>query len=190
MRLVDFGCGTGRFVRFFGERGCAVLGTEITPSMIAEAEAEGIPAGCRLCLTDGTSIPTPDASVDMIWCCAVLRYSLLVADPVYDRIAVEMFRALRPGGWVVNVQIYVEQPPGTFLMDFERAGFVTREVRILQRHGGRLERLLSHRLWPLACIPWTARLCARLRYRLDRPDRSVPGLRDYVFVWQKPPCEG
>src|SRR5688500_5612876 len=44
-RVVDFGCGTGRFVRFFQARGYSVLGTEITPEMIAEAHRFGVPEG-------------------------------------------------------------------------------------------------------------------------------------------------
>src|SRR5918992_1109614 len=35
--LLDFGCGTGRFVRFFGARGFSVIGTEITDGMLSAA---------------------------------------------------------------------------------------------------------------------------------------------------------
>lgn len=116
--VLDFGCGAGRFVRFFGQRGWKVFGTEITPEMIEVTKQQDIPKDCHLYLTNGISIPLPDASVDVVWCCAVLRYSLLVKDPVYDKIAKEMFRVLRPNGWVVNVEMYVEQQPVIFTKDF------------------------------------------------------------------------
>src|SRR5712692_8429302 len=41
--LVDFGCGTGRFVRFFGQRGYSVIGTEITAEMLREARRLSLP---------------------------------------------------------------------------------------------------------------------------------------------------
>jgi SAM-dependent methyltransferase len=183
---VDFGCGSGRFIRYFAKRGWNVIGTEITPEMIEAAERDGIPPNCHLCLTDGVLIPLRDDSVDVVWCCSVLRYSLLVADPVYDKIAAEMFRVLRPGGLVCNVEMYVDQVPEVFVKDFELAGFVTADMRVIQRDRAPLERLFAHRRWPIAWISWMAGRCAHLRYSFDHPKRQVPGLRDYLFVWEKP----
>ncbi len=37
-KIVDFGCGTGRFARYFAEKGYRVIGTEITPEMIEQAQ--------------------------------------------------------------------------------------------------------------------------------------------------------
>jgi ubiquinone/menaquinone biosynthesis C-methylase UbiE len=184
--LVDFGCGTGRFVRFFGQRGYSVIGTEITPEMLTEAERLGLSKGSKLLHTDGVHIPVPDGSVDNVWVCGVLRMSLFVADPVYDKIAEEMYRVLKPGGLVINLEMYVDTPPDVFTKDFENAGFVTADIRVLQRYVGRPERFFQWPRLPLWCVDIGGRLSAALRYRFDDPRRPYPGLRDYLFVWRKP----
>lgn len=184
--IIDFGCGTGRFTTFFALRQRRVLGTEVTPEMLEQAKKECTKASCEFALTDGVSLPCASASVDGIWCCSVLRYSLFVPNPAYDRIAKEMYRVLRPGACVVNCEMYVDVPPGIFLRGFEDAGFQTRNVDVLQRYGGRIERLLSHRFIPDGWITRSAFLSAFARSRVDNPGRQVSGLRDYLFVWQKP----
>jgi len=164
-----------------------VLGTEITPEMLEQAKKKQCTeAFCEFALTDGVSLPCASASVDGIWCCAVLRYSLFVSNPAYDRIAKEMYRVLRPGACVVNCEMYVDVPPEIFLHGFEDAGFETRNVYVLQRYGGRIERMLSHRLVPDRWITRSAFLSAFVRSHVDNPGRQLRGLRDYLFVWQKP----
>src|SRR5215831_8422405 len=68
-RLLDFGCGNGRFLRYFGRRGYRVIGTEITAEMLEEARRIGLPHGAEVHITDGVHIPIPDGSVDLIWAC-------------------------------------------------------------------------------------------------------------------------
>jgi SAM-dependent methyltransferase len=184
--IIDFGCGTGRFTTFFASRQRRVLGTEVTPEMLEQAKKECTGNSCEFALTDGVSLPCASASVDGIWCCAVLRYALFVPNPAYERIAKEMHRALRPGAYVVNCEMYVDVPAGIFLQGFEDAGFETRKIIVLQRYGGRVERVLSHRLIPERWITRSASLAAFARAHLDSPGRNTPGLRDFLFVWQKP----
>jgi ubiquinone/menaquinone biosynthesis C-methylase UbiE len=186
--LIDFGCGTGRFLRYFSKKGFLVIGTEITKEMLTAAKKFGVLPRSALVMTDGLSLPFQTACADIIWCCGVLRYSLLVPNPVYRDLAQEMYRVLKPGGLVINVEMYVDQPPATFTKDFEEVGFKTEKERILQRYGEwpekiilRLGRHLGKRF-----IATGAALCARARYRLDNPNRPVSGLRDYFFVWSKP----
>lgn len=213
--LLDFGCGTGRMLRFFAARGWSVIGTEITAEMLEAARQFGLPEGAQLYQTDGIGIPLPDESVDIIWVCGVLKYSLFepgavcrggsgqssarapgdteasVVDgtpfvPVYRDIAKEMYRVLKPGGWVANDEVVVDAPPDVFTRDFEEVGFVTRNVRVLQRHYGRLDVLMQSPRLPHWCVSLGARLCAASRYRFDDPRRVTPGLRDYLFIWHKP----
>src|SRR5262245_33012720 len=117
--LLDFGCGTGRMVRFFGMKGWSVFGTEVSPEMLTEAQRIGIQKNAVLALTDGISIPLRSASVDLVWICGVLKYSLFPPGsscrggsgvltnkfyaPSYRAIAGEMYRVLKPGGLTVNV---------------------------------------------------------------------------------------
>ncbi len=161
-----------------------MIGTEVTGEMLEQARQLGLPAGCTIVLTDGIRIPLADASVDMVWCCAVLRYSLLVAEPVCGAIAREMYRVLKPGGLVINLEMYVDCPPETFCRPFEDAGFATRDVRILQRHDSRIECIVQQYA-PRVAISIGGTVSAALRFHLDRANRAVPGLRDYLFVWSK-----
>jgi ubiquinone/menaquinone biosynthesis C-methylase UbiE len=184
--IVDFGCGTGRFLRFFAPHCRSVTGTEVTPEMVEKAASLGLPSNCRVTLTDGVQIPVAPESIDLIWVCAVLRYSLNVPDPVYDRIAREMHRVLKPGGRVVNVEMYVDQPTTEFTRDFELAGFRTAARRIVNRHGGRVQRFLQSRRFPAQLLPAAARLVAMGHYHFDAVDCNRPGLRDYLFIWEKP----
>ena len=145
--LLDFGCGTGRMLRFFAARGWSVIGTEITWQMLMEARRFGLPPSTAVLLTDGVAIPLSDASVDIIWVCGVLKYTLFAPGavcrggsrnatdassagdapfmPVYYEVAREMYRVLKPGGCVVNNEVYVDAEPEAFTRDFERNGFVT-----------------------------------------------------------------
>lgn len=184
--IIDFGCGTGRFTAFFASRQRRVLATEVTPEMLEQAKKECTEGSCEFTLTDGISLPCAATSVDGIWICSVLRYSLFVSNPVYDKIAKEMYRVLRPGAYVVNCEMYVDVPPEVFLQGFEEAGFETCKVVVLQRYGGRLERVLSHSLIPERWVTRSAALSAFARAHLDRPRRKKAGLRDYLFIWQKP----
>ena len=184
--IIDFGCGTGRFTKFFASHHREVLATEVTAEMLGRAQKECVDHPCEFVLTDGISLPSASASVDGIWCCGVLRYSLFVPDPAYPEIAKEMYRVLRPGAYVLNFEMYVDVPPDIFLEGFEDAGFKTRNISVLHRYGGRLERALSHRLIPERWITYSASVSAFIRYHLDNPECYVHGLRDYLFVWQKP----
>ena len=184
--IIDFGCGIGRFSKFFASRQYRVLATDITFEMIARAkvECQGKPVEFRL--TNGIDIPVASGSIGGIWCCGVLRYSLFVTNPAYDAIAREMLRVLRPGGYVVNCEMYVDAEPDVFNEGFEAAGFETRGTQVLHRYGSRLERLTLHRFFPGMCVTVLGRISASWYAQIHNARCNVPGLRDYLFVWQKP----
>ena len=132
----------------------------MTPEMIAAAKRFGVPEGTRLHTTDGIHIPEPNESFDAIWCCGVLRYSLFVEDPVYDQIAREMFRVLRPGGRAMVLEMYVDTPPEVFITDFRKTGFLLQDTRTIQRHDDRLELRCQDRLFPVPLVALAGRLTA------------------------------
>jgi ubiquinone/menaquinone biosynthesis C-methylase UbiE len=214
--LLDFGCGTGRMVRFFGKNGCDVLGLDVTIEMLRHAKKHGLPSTAWLSHFDGVSIPAKDQSIDIVWVCGVLKYTLFpptakcrhgnlevgkttaasvngtannVFVPTYFEVAREMYRVLKPGGIVANNEMWVDAQPDVFTRDFESAGFVTEQSAILRRYTGRLEKITEfHKSFRLA--PWLvlsmARTCANLRFLWDNPSRAGNDFRDYLFIWRKP----
>ena len=207
--VLDFGCGTGRIVRFFGSQGLKVIGVDVTPEMLVAARRFGLPPQSTLAQVDGISIPLGNESVDLIWVCGVLKYSLfkpgspcrvaggVLPDaaaiesfvPVYADIAREMYRVLKPGGMVTNVEMWVNAEPSVFTRDFEAARFVTKRVAVLRRYRGWMERVLEwrgHYRLPAWSVIAAGQLCARVRYLFDRPERPALDFRDYLFIWSKP----
>lgn len=208
--VVDFGCGTGRMIRFFEKHGCNVLGLDITEAMVEAARKIGLPSNSSASHFNGLAIPKENESVDSVWVCAVLKYTLFPPGskcvhgmlpatepgcpfkPTFAEIAREMFRVLKPGGLVVQYEMYVDADPDVFTYEFENAGFRIEEIKVLRRDKGRLERFCE---WgdsfalPGSLTLFLGRSCAKLRYLFDAPERKRGDFRDYYFVWRKPaPC--
>jgi ubiquinone/menaquinone biosynthesis C-methylase UbiE len=184
--ILDFGCGTGRFLRFFAEKNLKVIGTDITFDMLAEAKRIGLPRDASALQTDGVSLPFSDGSIDAIWCCGVLRYTLFVSPEVYEQIAREMYRVLRPTGEVINVEMYVDLPPQHFTRAFERAGFDTADIRLLKRYEGLIENCLKSQRWPRAFVKAAGQTWGALHYWFANPHAKTSGFCDYLFRWAKP----
>jgi SAM-dependent methyltransferase len=185
--IIDFGCGNGRFSRYFSSKGRHVLGTEITWEMVRDAKTQPATGRCEFMITDGICIPVKDASVAGIWCCGVLRYSLLVPNPCYSEIAREMLRVLRPGAYICNIEAYVDNPPELFTAGFEEAGFQTQQVRVLNRYNQFFMKwFVKNPYIPRRWLSPAGAAVGRWHSIFDNPNRSIGGLRDYLFVWQKP----
>ena len=91
-RVLDLGCGAGRFVAVLREAGCDAVGAEVAEAALERARENAPGADLRLIEPDG-SIPLEHGSVDLVWCSEVLEH---VADAM--QLLHEARLVLRPGG--------------------------------------------------------------------------------------------
>lgn len=103
-RLVDIGCGTGRFLGFVKANHAAVeaIGLDLSPHYVRQARRALLPwPDVRLGHGQAEALPLADASVDVV-ACIFLFHELPRA--IRARAAAEMARVLRPGGRVLFVE--------------------------------------------------------------------------------------
>lgn len=104
-RVLDVGCGVGRWSRRLATRGAHVTGVDLSPTMIEEARrrttAAGLGERCRF-LTGNVTALDLGASFDAILTVTVLQHVLDADD---WRRAIRALRAhLRPGGLLVALE--------------------------------------------------------------------------------------
>lgn len=82
MRVLDVGCGVGRWSRLLASRGASVTGVDLSPTMIAEAErraaAGGLAARCRFLVQDSAVLDV-GGSYDLILCVTMLQHIVEIA---------------------------------------------------------------------------------------------------------------
>ena len=94
-RVLDLGCGAGRFVAALRDAGADPVGVEVAEAALTRARAVAPGADLRLLEPDG-SIPLDHGAVDLVWCSEVLEH---VADGAH--LLQEARRVLRPGGRIL-----------------------------------------------------------------------------------------
>jgi len=94
-RLLEIGCGTGHWSRFFAAAGYCVTAVDVSPEMITAAREHG-DTRCRFEVADACNLPFPDGAFDVSAAVATLEF-------VRDRHAAvaEMLRCTRAGGTVI-----------------------------------------------------------------------------------------
>jgi ubiquinone/menaquinone biosynthesis C-methylase UbiE len=185
--VVDFGCGIGHHTHAIYLRAGKTMGVDVTQGMIQRARASFGHLPILFEQIDGIHLPVESNSVALIWISGVLRYSLLVPNPKHREIVNEFFRVLKPGGWVYNFEMYVDQPSAAFSKDFLEGGFslLSAPVVHLQRSKfdqiatGKYRRLFLRKWWADFSIWWT-------KSTVKEPRLDVNILRDYFFEYRKP----
>jgi SAM-dependent methyltransferase len=89
-RVLDVGCGNGRFLSELQARGITAVGVEIDKQRAESCRSRGFDAHCA----KAEELPFPDASFDGVLCNSVLPYTEEI------RTIQEWNRVLRPGGEV------------------------------------------------------------------------------------------
>jgi 2-polyprenyl-3-methyl-5-hydroxy-6-metoxy-1,4-benzoquinol methylase len=104
-RVLDVGCGVGRWSRLLAARGATVTGVDLSPTMIAQARhraaAEGLASRCRFEVQNVSAL-TLDENFDLVLGVTVLQHIL---DPGALRAALLGMRArLAPGGRMILLE--------------------------------------------------------------------------------------
>jgi SAM-dependent methyltransferase len=91
-RVLDLGCGAGRFVAALRDAGADPVGVELAEAALERARRNVPGADLRLVAPDG-SLPLGHGEVDLVWCSEVLEH---VPDTV--ALLTEVRRVLKAGG--------------------------------------------------------------------------------------------
>jgi SAM-dependent methyltransferase len=99
-QVLDVGCGTGRWLRRYSERGLQPVGVDATEGMLKRAAASGLK--CPLVVGLAQSLPFDDAAFDLVSAVTVIQHipSTYQADALN-----EMARVLRPGGHLLLLEL-------------------------------------------------------------------------------------
>lgn len=105
--ILDAGCGYGRIAIPLSRNGYRIVGIDVSPIMLAEAQrrAEAANVSLDLRLGDLCDLPYDDASFDVVLCMWLTFNELLNERDQLAALA-EMCRVLRPGGWCL-----IDGPP-------------------------------------------------------------------------------
>jgi SAM-dependent methyltransferase len=113
-RVIDLGCGIGRFARALGPRVAAVTGLDVAPGMVraARAACADLP-NVTIRLSDGRDLgPCPDASADLVLAADSFPYLVQAGADVAARHVAEAGRVLVPGGSLVILNYAYGRPDG------------------------------------------------------------------------------
>jgi SAM-dependent methyltransferase len=109
-RVLDVGCGEGRWLRRFAQWGAApenLAGVDLLAERVAAAR-EGCRSVVRLFCCNGGELPFADESFDVVSCMTIFS-SILAAD-LRAAVSAEMLRVLRQGGVVLWYDFFVNNP--------------------------------------------------------------------------------
>lgn len=93
LRVLDAGCGGGRYARLLGERGAEVLGVDLSSAVDKAASlCAGLP-NVQIVQADLLDLPVAESAFDLVFSIGVLHHS---PDP--RRAFAEIARRVKPGG--------------------------------------------------------------------------------------------
>ncbi|GAB6028243.1 hypothetical protein CHUAL_002430 [Chamberlinius hualienensis] len=96
--LVDVGCGSGQHTLAFTSYFDKVLGTDISPNMIAEIATDPtLPSNVSFAVSPAEELPVPDSSVDVVTGAQCFHWF------DHEKFHIEMNRVLKPNGVVAII---------------------------------------------------------------------------------------
>lgn len=155
-RVLEAGCGAGRFTEILLAAGAQVLASDISSAVEANQTNGHDFSNYQICQADLLHLPVTPAQFDIVVCVGVVQHT-----PNPEETMEALCRHVKPGGMLV-MDHYTYGYPVTVTRQFLR--------ECLLRHsptsGLRFCRLLVGALWPLHRLAWGLRelpLCSRLR---------------------------
>lgn len=171
---LDVGCGEGHNTRLLAERGARVTGIDISTVLVRHAkEAEKArPLGIRYEAASAAGLPFDDGSFDF-----ATAFMSLMDIPETDLVLAEVFRVLRPGGFL---QFSIEHPcfttPHRKTLRDEKGGAYAREVGdYFRRREGEVDE------WLFSSVPPELRENFR-PFRVPRFARTLGGWLNLVVA--------
>jgi SAM-dependent methyltransferase len=147
-RLLDAGCGTGRYASELARRGYVLHGIDLSPELVAVA-AQAVGERGALSFAVGDILALPPAAYDAVLCRGVLND--LLDDDQRERAFAAFARTLRPGGvivldvrdWEASLERKAREPLFRKRVDTDRGKLTFTSVTELDSENRRL--LLSER---------------------------------------------
>lgn len=179
-RVLELGCGPGKYVGLMANSGFQVVGVDPFEFPTWE-QLKGRPEVTLKSSVYGEDLPFQDASFDAVVCLSALLY---FNDP--QRGMEEMRRVLKPGGRLivrtVNRLNYFTARTGKRLDPASRQLYSPGELaKLVSEHGFKVEHSFTHGFWPpaftdfwwyLQCV-WIPHWAQTLFSRLTPADRRV-----------------
>jgi ubiquinone/menaquinone biosynthesis C-methylase UbiE len=100
-RVLDVGCGKGRFARVLAERypRASMVGFDLAVAMLRH-----VPAGVSACAGSMTALPFPSGAFDCVYATESLEHAVQI-----DVAVAEMCRVVRPGGRILIIDKNAQQ---------------------------------------------------------------------------------
>lgn len=115
-KVMEFGCGVGRWANFFLDQGASYIGVDISEKMLEMANEREPLADFHL--LDSSKLPFSDNEFDLVFSITVLHHN-----PHIDQQAIidEMVRVTRPGGMILLMEGIGEKQENTSFNMFPRS---------------------------------------------------------------------
>lgn len=94
MRVLELGCGTAYFTRELARTGAKITAIDISPDLLKEARANCSAGNVSFEVQNAYALDYPDNSYDSVVGSSVLHHLEI------DEALKEVYRVLRPGGWI------------------------------------------------------------------------------------------
>jgi len=183
-RVVDIGCGTARWARYFRSQGAAAFAIDLSPEML-EMAGRYPELSQRLMLGDASNLPLRDQSMDLLVCSFALGHMSNLA-----QVFAEWSRIAHTGATLAISDLHPDALTagwtGTFRVDDTVYSIVN------YRHSLEMVRATAESAGFLLVSQTQAHLSARERAVLERGGkgdklealRRTPAL--WIGVWEKP----